>query len=113
MFKINQSTTFKWPVKVEIAKDGGGFEKATFDVVLKRMTRSENEAIGQAVFNGTMTGVDAVKQITCGWDGVTDDGSPVEFSATNLDRLLEVPGVAVAIFKAFTEAHSGGLAAKN
>lgn len=112
-FKLNQSGTFRWPVKVSTPKDGGGYETGTFDAVFKRLPRSESEALGDAVLSGDKSGLDAVREIMVGWHGVLDDGVEMPFSPSNLDKLLDIQGVAVAIFRAFTEANSGAAQAKN
>lgn len=111
--KINQSGTFRWPVRVQIPKDGGGFETASFDAVFKRVTRSEAETLGNEVVAGEIEGIEAVRRILVGWSGVQDGADEVEFSETNRERLLEIPGVAVALFRTFMEATSGAAQAKN
>ena len=111
--KINQSETFSWPVKVSIPKDGGGFETDTFDAVFKRLPRSESEALANKVMTGELEGLDAVRQILVGWSGVKDGTDDVPFSESNREKLLEINGVAVAIFRVFSDASSGAGATKN
>lgn len=111
--QIVQPATFSWPVKVQLPRDGGGFESATFDAVFKRLTRSQAEEMGQQVFAGQLAGVDAVRSILVGWSGVVDGSDAIPFSETNRERLLEIPGTAVAIFAAFTDAMDGKARAKN
>lgn len=111
--KINQSETFSWPVKVAIPKDGGGYETGSFDAVFKRLPRSESEALATKVVNGELDGLDAVRQILVGWSGVKDGADDVPFSETNREALLEINGVAVAIFRVFTDASAGAGATKN
>jgi hypothetical protein len=111
--KITQSETFRWPVKVSIPKDGGGYETASFDAVFKRLPRSESEALGNKVLNGDISGLDAVRQILVGWSGVVDGDTEVVFSETNREMLLEISGVAVSIFRVFSEANAGAAQAKN
>lgn len=111
--KLNQSETFRWPVKVNIPKDGGGYETGSFDAVFKRLPRSESEALATKVIVGELDGVDAVRQILVGWVGVLSDGVEVPFSETNREQLLEITGVAIAIFRTFSEANNGAAAAKN
>lgn len=111
--KINQSGTFRWPVSVSIPKDGGGFDKATFDAVFKRSSRTEVEELGNKVMAGELSGLEAVKSILVGWHGVVDGDQEVPFSETNRDRVLDIPGVAVALFRSFTDANNGAAQAKN
>lgn len=112
-FKINQPDTFRWPVRVALPKDGGGFETGTFDAIFKRLPRSEAEDMGNRVISGELSGVDAVRSILVGWQGVTDGPDEVAYSEANRERLLEVTGVAVAVFRAYTDANSGAAQAKN
>lgn len=111
--KLKQSDTFCWPVTVSIPKDGGGFERGTFDAVFKRLPRSQSEDVATRVMSGELSGIDAVRQILAGWKGVISDGEEVPYSESNRELLLEIPGVALAIFRVFTEANSGAAQAKN
>ena len=111
--KLKQSDTFRWPVKVAIPKDGGGYETGTFDAEFKRLPRTESEGIAMKVMSGELTGVDAVRQILVGWRGVEVDGEEVPFSEANLEALLEINGVALAVFRTFSEANAGAAQAKN
>lgn len=111
--KLKQSDTFSWPVKVSIPKDGGGYETGTFDAVFKRLPRSQSEDMATKVMSGELSGIDAVRQILVGWTGVESDGEPVPYSETNREALLEIPGVAIAVFRVFSEANSGAAQAKN
>lgn len=111
--KITQSDTFRWPVKVNIPKDGGGYEVGTFDAVFKRLPRSEVEEIGTRVATGEITGLDAVRQILIGWSGVLGDNEEIPFSEANREKFLEIPGVGLAIFRVFTNANNGAAQEKN
>lgn len=114
-FRIKQSDTFKWPVKVPIPRDGGGFEVGSFDAEFKRLPRSKSEKLAEQVLSGEITGLDAVRSILVGWAGVYDgDGNAeIPFSETNREALLEISGVAVALFRVFMEANNGAAEAKN
>jgi hypothetical protein len=111
--KLIQPDTFTWPVKVNLPKDGGGYEVGTFDAEFKRLPRSRVEEIGKQVLSGDLSGIDAVREILVGWGGVTGDGDEVPFSESNRERLLEIPGVAVSIFNVFSEANAGAAQVKN
>lgn len=111
--KINTSGTFFWPVTVSLPADGGTFEKATFDAEFKRMKVSEVEAMVGRVYTGELAGVAAVRTFWVGWRGIVDDGADVPFSEGALQQVLDIPGVANAVFEAFKEAMSGKARAKN
>lgn len=113
MLKINTSGTFFWPVTVSLPADGGRFERSTFDAEFKRMKVSEVEAMVARVYTGEVTGVAAVRTFFVGWRGVVDDGQDVPFSEDALTQVLDMPGVANAVFEAFREAMSGKARAKN
>ena len=112
-FKLKQKNTFTWPVKVNIPVDGGTYEAGTFDAEFKRLPRSEVEKLSAQVFNSEISGIEAVKQILVGWSGVVDEGVEVPYSESRRDELLEVAGVGVVLFRAFTEANNGAAQAKN
>lgn len=109
MFKITQSRTYFWPVTVEIASDGGKFEKHTFDAEFRRLSVDEISALSDS----DDTGGSACRKILAGWKGVVDDnGEDVPFSETNLEELLKLPSVRMAIMMAF-RASLQGAARKN
>lgn len=112
-FKLKQKSTFTWPVKVQIPVDGGTYDVGTFDAEFRRLPRSEVESLSAQVFNSEITGIEAVKRILVGWSGVVDDGQDVPYSEARRDELLEIAGVGVVLFRAFTEANNGAAQAKN
>lgn len=111
--KINTGSSFFWPVEISTPVDGGTFEKQTFDAEFKRMKISEVEEMVAKVKTGVLTGSQAVRQFFVGWRGVVDNGQDVPFSETNLEKVLDIPGVAWGIFEAFKEAMSGKARLKN
>lgn len=112
MFKLDQSNSFQWPVEVVFATDGGKFNKETFDVQFKRVSESRLKEIAMAVARDEMGDKDVCADVVIGWGGITDNGDAVPFSPANLQRVLDVPGVAQAIARAFVSAHRGA-SAKN
>lgn len=104
MFKLNQSATFWWPIEAHIPVDGGRFEKATFDGEFKRRSTTELRELQD---REGMTDDAFIREVLVGWRGVQDDGQDVPFSATALDQMLQVPGVAAAIVTAFYGALAG------
>lgn len=107
MFKLNQSPTFFWPVAVNLPTDNGAFDKQTFDGEFKRLTDTRLREIKAKVEAGEITDSAFVREVMVGWKGVTDEGEAVPFSESNLDRMLEIPGVAGAIITAVVEFVSG------
>lgn len=104
MFKITQSTSYTWPISVNLATDGGKFETQTFDGKFKRLGTERLEQIREAVKSDK----DFAEQVLEGWDGVTDgDGQAVPFSHGALQQLLDIPGVATAVVVAFLDSLAG------
>ena len=107
MFKLNQSTTYTWPVSVNIPTNGGQYDKQTFDGVFKRITDARLKEIRAAIEADQITDAQFVRELMVDWKGVTDDGSDVPFSQEALDQMLNIPGVAAAVVVAVVESLSG------
>lgn len=108
MFKLAQSTSYKWSVKVELPVDGGKFEKATFDAEFKRLSQSRINELRTQMEAPRYTETELAKEVLIGWSGVVDgDGNEIPFSEGNRDKLLDVPMVAVAIGMSFFESLAG------
>ena len=107
MFKLNQSTSYFWPVTVNLPAENGNFDKQTFDGEFKRLGDTRLKEIRAKVEAAEITDAEFVREVMTGWKGVTDDGEAVPFSAGNLERMLEIPGVAGAVIMAVVESLSG------
>jgi len=108
MFKLAQSPSYKWSVKIELPVDGGKFEKATFDAEFKRISQSRINELRTDMDKPGYSEMDLVKEVLVGWSGVVDaDGNEVPYSEGNRDQLLDIPTVAVAIGMAFFESLAG------
>ena len=107
MFTLKQSTTFFWPVEVNVMADGGQHQKQTFDAEFRRLGQKQLDELRTKVEAGELTDADFVRQVVTGWRGVVDDGAEVPFSAGALDQLLDLPGLAASIVIAFGKAHAG------
>lgn len=102
MFKLSQANTFFWPVSISIPVDGGTFKTETFDIEFRRVKRSELESLTKENTEDSF-----IKAIVVGWKGITDGESEAVFSVSNLEKLLDFPGVPGAISNAFFEALTG------
>lgn len=110
-FKLQQSATYVWPVKIVLPIDGGKRETHTFDATFRRLPQSRiNEIIklaklqerGRLDEDQELEDQDAAREIMTGWDGVQDDdGKAVPFSEGALTQLLEIPTVAGQIVRAW------------
>jgi len=111
--KLSNTETFFWPVTVTTPVDGGQFDKQTFDAEFKRMKVSEVEDMVARVYSGVLQPTAAVRMFFVGWRGVVNDGDDVPFSETALAQVLDIPGVAAAVFEAFKDAMAGKARLKN
>lgn len=108
MFKLAQSTSYKWSVKIELPVDGGKFEKATFDAEFKRISQTRINELRTEMEKPGYSELDLAKEVLIGWNGVVDsDGNEIPFSEGNRDKLLDIPTVAVAIGMSFFESLAG------
>jgi hypothetical protein len=109
MFKIKQTNTFLWTVRVSVPTSGGRHEIHTFDLEFRRLTQSELTTLAENIQNEQQTALEIVRDIVVGWPSgaIVDDDGPVPYSDSALQQLLEVPMVAGAILTAFLDAYNG------
>lgn len=107
MFKITQTPTYFWPVKVKLPTDGGQFEEQTFDAKFKRLPQSEVDTMRADVLDGKASDIPLARKLLVGWKGVMSGEDDVPFSETARDQVLDIPGVATAVVVAFVESLSG------
>lgn len=110
MFRIRQTNTFVWTVKVLMPVSGSRHETHTFDLEFRRLSQTDLTKLAQDVQNDERTAIQIVRDIVVGWtDGsiVDEDGNAIPFSQGALDQLLDVPMVAGAVLTAFLDAYNG------
>ena len=112
-FVLSQSDSYIWPVTVEIPIDGGRFDRQTFDAEFKRLPQSK---VGPMVAElqrledlGDLNRITEIAaDVLVGWSGMTgDDGKAIPYSQQALERLLEVPFLAVAVLKSYIDSIKG------
>jgi hypothetical protein len=114
MFKLMQSDSYFWPVKIDVPSDGGKHDVQTFDVQLKRVSQSRLLEMKTEVLANTMTDASFAREVVIGWKGITDaDGNDVPFSVDTLEKLLDIVTVAGSIAKAAMASYDGGAKRKN
>ena len=116
-FKLTQTATYTWPMKIVLPTDGGRRETHSFDAVLRRLPQSRiNEIIKLAKAmdrnrsdnDEELSDQDAAREIIADWSGVVDDdGESIPFSEASLTALLEIPTVAGQIIKGWFESLDG------
>ncbi len=107
MFKLDQSSFYSWPVKVEIPSDSGKFESATFDGHFKRVSQSRIEEIIKLAGEKELNDVDLAKDVLIGWKGVQEGDEETPYSESAKEKLLNIPSVAKAVVTSFFESLSG------
>ena len=93
-FKLQQSATYVWPVKIVLPIDGGKRETHTFDATFRRLPQSRiNEIIKQARLfeRGSLEDDQEIE----------DENVEIPFSEGAVTQLLEIPTVAGQIVKAW------------
>lgn len=109
MFKVAQSPTFSWPVEIEVPGEGKP-AKHRIELTFKRISQSELDELSKS----SKSDADTCREVVCGWKGVQDeDGKELDFSPVNLNRLLDVSGVAYQIIATFYYAMEGAARRKN
>lgn len=105
MFVLDTEASYSWPVHVSLPKDGGTFEKSSFDAKFKRIPQSRLKKLLQ---DEDATDMNFCKEIVVGWKGIKDkEGQDIPYSEAGFEMLLEVPGVATTIVKAYLESIAG------
>jgi hypothetical protein len=110
MFKIANSPSYNWPVKIAVP-DNGKFKQYTFDVVFSRADQAKIDAILGPERSDDYTNRQLASEFVQGWEGVQDEeGNELPFSTTALNKLLNVPGMAAAISRAWIDSVTGDAA---
>ena len=106
-FVLDDSSTYFWPISLQVPVDGGKYKRCDFEVEFQRIPQSELLELIAAQQEGALRDVEIIKKIMVGWKNVTDsEDQEVPFTATNRDQLLEVVGMASAIGEVFFESRA-------
>jgi hypothetical protein len=108
MFKLAVSETFTAPVSLELPGENGIREIKKFKAVFERPDQEAVDDLHEKALAGEMDDQKTIDTYMKGWKDVADQaGTPLEFSADNLARLLRINGARKAIAKAFVDAVYG------
>ena len=108
-----KTSTFEWKVEFEIPQNGYR-SKHDFNAVFKRISQTEYEELNRKQKEEGYPDNSVVKDIMVGWSNMLDsENKEVPFTKNNLDKLLDILGMAAYIIKAFGNAHAGELKEKN
>lgn len=125
MFILAEQATVLWPIKYSTPKDGGGFELHEFKGRFKVPAQAEVDGLfarltatarGEGGAEAGTLDQEIVDKYFEGWpEGEVRDpqGDPVAYNTVNRKVLLALPGMRVAIVRAFMQTLNGGAEAKN
>ena len=111
MFKLAETNTIWWPVRVSIPRDGGKVVTVTFEAEFEIIAQKEQNDI----YAEGGTDVDLARRILRGWkDGQVEapDGGALEVTDENRERLIQIPYVRAGITTAYLQAALGREAAR-
>lgn len=107
--KIIRNPEFLAPVKVLVPADGGSAEQS-FRIRFRALTLSEQADFDHSTVEGTNA---FLRTVIVGWEGLQgEDGTPFEVSAPNLNMILDLQYIRLAIVRAYFDATNGIGAAK-
>lgn len=102
MFVIDQSATFKHPVTFKTPKEEGGHQENSFTCEFRRLSTSELDDLTK---KESLTDKQFAKAVVAGWSDIKDkNDNELPFNDVNLNRLLDIIGVATIISLAYREA---------
>lgn len=100
---LKKSDTYTWPINFKMPIDNGKHQTVKFQCKFQRLKQSEIEDYQKRL---SVTDLDALfktsrecaKKVIVGWVDVLDeDENEIEFNENNLDVLLELPTLAIAV----------------
>lgn len=111
MFKLAQTDTFWWPVKVSLPTDGGKYEQHSFSVRFGRMSQERlmrayaDIARAPDLIEHCARERALAREVVKEWRDVHGpDGQPLDFNEANLDMVLDVALVQAAILNSYGDA---------
>ncbi|SFJ00259.1 hypothetical protein [Nitrosomonas sp. Nm34] len=110
MFKVEEQKSIKWPVNINIPKDGGGVKKATFTAEFELIDQDEFSAIYQDGGND----LDMLRRVLVGWgeDVVDEKGSPLPYGDETREKLIKKGYVRAGLVEAYMNCNNGKAAAR-
>ncbi len=98
-FVIEQSSTYRFPVRLKVRAPDGTVVAHEFHAIFKRMGDSEIKALLESPDYGDAF---VVQQALIGWEGVmAPDGTALPFKPATLAALLDVAGARAAVVRSF------------
>lgn len=110
-FVLTQKDRYKWPVKVQIARENGKYDTYEFFAEFNRMPQSWVDDLQRRVKAGDpVTDDEVIDKILTDWSGIkTPEQEEVPFCELNKKIVLDIAGVRGAIVNAFFNSLDGAL----
>lgn len=103
-FVRKKVATYKWPVIAELPADGR-FERQSFDVVFRRLGRSQFKELAE------QGDAELLEAVLDGWEGVEDEnGKPLPCTPAIRREMTDDPFFSRAVLKAYLESLEGAQA---
>ena len=104
MFQLQEIESLKWPVHVNIPRDGGEVTKAKFDATFMIYDQD-----GLDKLTSEKTDSEILQVAVTGWgsDVKDHDDNPLEFTPENLAMMSKIPYVCRGMITALFEANQG------
>lgn len=111
MFKLEEQKTVKWPVTVNIPRDGGRTTKAQFTAHFELITQDEFRDI---YAQENASDEDLLRRVLRGWDDVAGAGDEaIDYNPDTREMMIRIPYVRAAMVSAYLECSHGKAARKN
>lgn len=111
MFKLEEQKNVKWPVTVNIPRDGGRTTKAEFTAHFELLPQDEFREI---YAQENASDEDLLRRVLTGWDGVADaEGGAIDYTPDTREMMIRIPYVRAAMVSAYLECSHGKAARKN
>ncbi len=111
MFEFRANPEFSWPVKVQTPQPDGTFAEERFTAQWQVQNSAELNAYQVKHPKGAIAAL--FEKALKGWSDISVDGSPMAFTAENVDLLANTPHVAAALVASYWDAVNGKLHEKN
>ena len=106
-FVLKQSSSYSWPVKVDLPEDGK-LRRHTFEAEFKNISQTRFQEMIDQSSAGEINDVDVCREVVLGWSGILDEkGEEMPFVKAKFDELLDVLGIPTAIAAAFIDSRMG------
>ena len=104
MLKLATKNTYKRSIPVDVPLDMGKTERSTFIMEFKRLSVSETKALVEEAASRAVSDEEMLERYAVSWEGVVDDdGKPLAFNKTNIEKLMDISYIRKALMAAFIE----------